>query len=92
VIKIDLAPHGVTHVDRTCDDTLASAAISVKGGPIVIDVQPSLDGLTWQSPLFGVRLKDEDKTVPLTLPQGTRKLRFLLHNSHGKPATVSVAT
>jgi hypothetical protein len=90
VVQVTLQSREVCEVEFPCDDSAASLTISASG-KLIADVQASQDGMTWPSPCASARLDSEERTIPLMLPQGTRKLRVLLQNSTHGPVSVEIS-
>jgi hypothetical protein len=89
MISIGLSPAEFAAVELPCDDTLTSLTLSTSG-KLVADVQASPCGLTWASPCASARLDTERRTLLFTLPQGTRKIRVLLHCNTSRSAKVQI--
>jgi hypothetical protein len=89
VVSVSLNPHEFGEVELPCDDTVTSLTLHASG-KVVADVQASNCGRTWPSPCASARLDTEERTLLLNLPQGTRKIRVLLHNHSAKSALVQI--
>lgn len=92
MVSITLNPAEFAEVELPCDDTLSALTARAVGasGKCRLDVQASRDGLTWASPIAYAWLTSKTSPIRLNLPERTRKIRALIHNTAAEAAHVEI--
>lgn len=90
MVQVTLQSRELCEVELPCDDRLSSLTLRAIGGKCTLDIQATLDGMTWSSPVAHARLGSDLLRVALRLPAGTRKIRALIHNNASKASYVEI--